>query len=322
MDCWKTVSAMSDLNLDGYKARINAYRQGTSVGKVKTMKKRILDTFYKTPSFFEVAINDEIREVHIISGYQGENILLTKPEESISVGDMVVWHGNTYLCVLVENNKTVQHKGVLQKCNGDLKWQDNYGVIHELPCILTDKTSVYSDGLSKTELMWMGTDQISATVQTNVHTKKIPLNKRFIFTHDANNIYEITRSDDILNKGLSVFVCKKSLYNELTDRLDLNLADYNESVDIKPPLPSNGLDIVGKDRLTVWDEDETYTVSTDEPVHWSITNSDILNITSQDTSSCVINPVSTSEIGKVILRAELVRDRSMYVEKTISLYYQ
>lgn len=321
MDCWKTVSAMSDLNLDGYKARINAYRQGTSVGKVKTMKKRILDTFYKTPSFFEVAINDEIREVHIINGYQGENVLLTKPDEKITVGDMVEWHDDTYLCTLVENNKTVQHKGILQRCNGDLKWQDDDGTVHQIPCILVDKTSVYSDGLSKTELMWMGTDQISATVQTNTDTKKIPLNKRFIFTHDANNIYEVTRSDDILVKGLTTLVCKKSLYNNLTDRLDLNLANYNDQVEVEPELPDNALSITGSERLTIWDEDVNYTVNTNQAVKWTLSNNKTLKIES-DGNNCIVNPISTSKIGKTTLRVELVEDSSKYVEKIISLYYQ
>lgn len=312
---------MKKLNLDGYMSRINAYKQGTGLGKVETMRKRILDTFYKTPSFFEVAINDEMREVHIIAGYQGENILLTKPGEKISVGDMVEWHGDTYLCSLVENNKTVQHKGVLQKCNEDLRWQDDEGVIHEIPCILVDKTSVYSDGLSKTELMWMGTDQISATVQTNVNTKKIPLNKRFIFTHDANNIYEATRSDDILNRGLTTFVCKKSLYNSLTDRLDLNIANYNSKIEVEDELGNGILDIIGEDRLTIWDKDVPYKTNTDKDVKWSLSGDKVLDM-EMDGNNCIINPVSTSMIGRTVLRVELVEDSSIYAEKTISLYYQ
>lgn len=313
---------MKGLNIDGYRARMKAYKQGTSVGKVSAMQKRLIDSFYKTPSFHEVLINNEIREVHIVQGYQGESNLLTKPGEKIEVGNLVKWQDNFYLCSLVENNKTVNYKGILKKCNGILKWQDANGFIYEEPCILIDKTSVYSDGLSKTQYMWMGTDQISATVQTNINTKKISSNKRFIFKNDKNNIYEITRSDDMLNEGLSTFVCKKSLYNSLTDRLDLNLANYKDTNTDIVEHPSDSLIINGNDRLTIWDVDVPYSVNTEKDVMWTLDNDKVLSIKDDIKNTCLISPISTVKIGKATLRVELTDDNTQYAEKVISLYYQ
>lgn len=317
---------MSGLDLDRQRERMEVYKAYGNRGYTDKMQHFITNSFMKSPSYFDVLINNEPRGVQVIEGLEGNNFLLTRPDEKVEVGDLVVWEGDEYLVMKVRNNATVQVKAEMHKCNETLKWQDEDGIIHEVPCILMDKTSVYSDGLSKTKFVSMGTDQISMTVSTSVETSKLPVDKRFIFNNDENNIYKTNRKDDILNKGLTLFVAKKSLYNPVTDSLALNLADYH-GTDVRPPVvdegdgEAEGITIEGEKRLTIWDELVEYTLDTNEDVVWSISPGDILEITKQIENKCWIDPIGTSKIGKSVLRAQIVGSE-VYYEKTIELFYQ
>lgn len=316
---------MSELDLDRQRERLEVYKVYGNRGYTDKMKHFISNSFMKSPSYFDVLINGEPRGIQVIEGLEGNNFILTRPDERVSVGDLVVWEGEEYLVMFVRNNATVQVKAEIHKCNETLKWQDDEGIIHEVPCILMDKTSVYSDGLSKTKFISMGTDQISITVSTSVDVTKLPVDKRFIFNHDENNIYKTNRKDDILNKGLTLFVAKKSLYNPVTDSLALNLANYH-GTDVSPPVidetpPVEGLEIQGKSRLTIWDESVEYSVDTDQEVEWSLVPGDILEITKQVENKCWVSPIGTSKIGESTLRAQIVGTEKHY-EKKIGLFYQ
>lgn len=316
---------MSGLDLDRQRERLEVYKAYGNRGYTDKMKHFISNSFMKSPSYFDVLINGEARGIQVVEGLEGNNFILTRPDERVSVGDLVVWEGEEYLVMFVRNNATVQVKAEIHKCNETLKWQDDEGIIHEVPCILMDKTSVYSDGLSKTKFISLGTDQISMTVSTSVDVTKLPVDKRFIFNHDENNIYKTNRKDDILNKGLTLFVAKKSLYNPVTDSLALNLANYH-GTDVTPPVvgdgePSGELKIEGESRLTIWDEMVEYSIDTSEDVEWSIVPGDILEINKQIENKCWIDPIGTSKIGESTLRAQVVGTEKYY-EKKIGLFYQ
>ena len=232
---------------------------------------------------------------------------------------------DNYLVITkVKHNDLVKYTK-LYYCNQTLTWQDDSNVIHTTPCILSDKTSVYSDGLSKTEFISLGTDQTSIVVQANEHTLKIPLNKRFIFKHDKNNIYEVNRRDNLTLDGLISFVVKKSLYSPLYDNLELNIANYNgkqPEPEPKPPEDTTAIEITGAERFTIWDKDNEYSVNTTKPVLWTLNKTDIIKIISTVDNKCFINPVGTSKIGESIIRCTLVENEDLFVEKKISLFYQ
>lgn len=259
--------------------------------------------------------------------------IFTNLDVPASVGSIVEWDNNNWIIVLRENETIKTHLTFfMTRCNEVLTWQYENKTIHQIPCILADKTSVYSDGLSKTEHLRLGTDQISINIPSNNLTEKIPLNKRFIFKKDANNIYEVSRKDNMLNNGLILLVAKKSLYEPNVDYLEYNLANYegefNPETPTIPDLPNpdipveEKMTISGLDYFTIWDEGEEYVVNTDEPVNWSLDREDLIKITRIEGNKCWISSISTSLIGKSVLRAELVSDKSVFAELLIKKFYQ
>lgn len=316
---------MNSVDLGRYKRRMESYKTQTGQGYIDRMKNHIDKSFAKSPSYFEVEVNGESQGVHIIEGLEGNNFLLTKPDERVKVGDIVLWKEDFYLCIFTRNNSTVQVKAEIQKCNEMLKWRDPEGVVWETPCIVEDKTSVYSDGLSKTKYLSVGTDQVSILVQSNSMTDRLPVDKRFIFSHDSNNIYKTNRKDNILNRGLTLFVAKKSMYDEFTDDLEANLAGFNTS---NPPGEDDyesdaplGKGIYGKESLTIWDDETEYSIVTSHDVVWSVTPGDIIEITRTDGNKCYIKAVGTSKIGKSKLTAT-IEGEDRVVTKQVELFYQ
>lgn len=253
--------------------------------------------------------------------------LFTNLDVPASVGSVVEWDNNNWIIVLRENETIKTHLTFfMTRCNEVLTWQDEHKTIYQIPCILADKTSVYSDGLSKTEHLQLGTDQISINIPSNDLTEKIPLNKRLIFKQDSNNIYEVSRKDNMLNNGLILLVAKKSLYNPNTDHLEYNLADYDGKFDPdipNPDMPVEGaMRISGLEYFTIWDEGEEYVVNTGKPIKWSLDREDLIKITKVEDNKCWMSSTSTSLIGKSVLRAELIEDASIFTELLVQKFYQ
>lgn len=313
------------IDIDRHKRRVQAYKTSSSQGYLDRIRDKINDGFTISPSYFDIAVNGKDRGVHIIEGLEGNNFILTRPGEDMSVGDIVQWNGDKFLCIYVRNNKAIQTKAEIQKCNETVTWQDEQGAIHTTPAIVQDKTSVYSDGLSKKEHISIGSDQVSFTVQSNELTKKIPLNKRIVFNNSADDIYETNRKDNILNKGLTLIVGKKSLYDPNKDRLDLNIADY---IDVEPPTSSGGSDsteltMLGDGRMTVWDSKVEFKVDTTQEVRWTLDTEDYVYIAEVDNNKCYLSPVDVGSIGNSVLTAHVTTSNGeKTVTKHIELLYQ
>lgn len=310
------------------KARMGIYGDSNS----DLLEETIFDNFEDNPSYRELSFNGKVIGVHFISNSMSvkdnsiSRQIIPKPPVKLHMGDMVVDKKDvTWLCVVEDS--LFYNKIAVVPCNHTLKWQDISNNTHTIPCMLADKTSVYSDGLSKTAFISLGTDQISILVQANEETLAIPINKRFIFKNDKNNIYEVNRRDTLTMDGLISFVVKKSLYDPILDNLELNLANYNgkQSETEAPDKPieqePEGLIITGLDRFIIYDKNIEYSVNTDKEVIWTLSRTDVLKFISKDGNKCVISPVSTSKIGKTRLRATLVEDETIFVEKEISITY-
>lgn len=301
------------LNTKLYSERLNAYKVARKDGRIRDIKKGILDNFFHNPSYFEVEINGEPRDVHIISTSGGLKKLLCKPGdyEFIKTGDYVLWKGQHYLCVGIDVDNTVQSVGSIELCNNILTWQDENYAIHTTPCVLGDKTSVYSDGLEKVRYIVLADDQIMITVPDNELIRKLSRNKRFIFNHNKESIFELTRIDNLTQKGLVTFIMKRSQYDANCDNLELNIADYQEIVDPDPPIGNIKIIIVGSDRLmcslseiytaTIYDDDEAI----DGEVFFTISDTSLAKIVTQGNNQCEVKANDKLKLGNVVLTATL-----------------
>lgn len=200
--------------------------------QINYIKDAILDDFEDSPSFQSVTINNADRGIQIvdenaITKNPNKKRVLCKPDEDINTGDDILWNSVHWLCTNVDSDKEIYAKGIIEKCNNTLKWQTSIGEIKEYSCLIADKTSVYSDGINTNKFITLGDDQILITIQNNSDTILLEVDKRFMFNHNKNDIYKLSKIQSLVQEGILYLTMTKDQYSA-NDRLDLNLADYVE----------------------------------------------------------------------------------------------
>lgn len=179
--------------------------------------------------FVDSRIRSEIREATVIS----------RIENHMSIGDYIFKdNGETWLCF--DRDESTIKKYIFKKCNNNLKWQDDEGKIHEYGCIMLDRTSVYSDGLSKTIDLFLQEDQLMAILPKDVLSLDIGLEKRFVI---SGRVYSLLRIDEVSSMGLATLRFKADGYDPNIDDLELGIAgkkpikDEDEEVAEEPVEP-------------------------------------------------------------------------------------
>lgn len=285
------------LNIDLYKSRLNAYKVGSEDSQLDLLKQQILDDFESNPSHKRVKINDVDRSVIMVEKSSlnkkpDEKRILTKPGEVINQGDILEYKDNKWLCIDIDLDTDVYYRADIKYCNNTLKWQDEDDIVHQTPCILSNKSSYSSDELQETNYIVLSDKKISLTVKNDEYTSNIKTNKRVIFNNNSNSVFEIKDIDTLIQKGLIHFVLEKALYRSNVDNLEENLADY-----VKPVEPTPDISIIGDDSFKQYSL-STYTISI--PVTWSVSND---NAQLDDESETSITLFGATK-GSVILTAD------------------
>lgn len=228
------------------------------------------------------------------------------------------------------------YKGVMRNCNFDLKFiiQDKLYLFHSF--IESDKFA-----LNSSQLITLSADTITVTLPSTPITEQIGLDMRFI---SMGRPWKINGLDKT-KVGLINLICKIAPIDTTKDDMENEIAGrYISGVDVlkgntepiypfgdipiepeipvDPPEDTTAIEITGADRFTIWDRDNEYTVNTTKPVIWTLNKTDVIKIVSTVDNKCFINPVGTSKIGASVLRCTLVENADLFVEKTVSLFYQ
>lgn len=219
-------------------------------------------------------------------------------EVNIKRGSMVNFKSEDWIVVTKIESNDVYKLSKIVRCNNVLKFQDDELNIHEIPCKISDKTSVYSDGVEMNKFLALQDDQIMVTIPNNEITKLINLEKRFIF--DNSEIYKLTKIQKLTHPGLLHLVMTKSPYNSQSDRLDLNLADYKElpTTPLTPPTPTE-INIYGDTTIQL-NQTKTYTTDFGGNVIFmlksddGINNTDLASIVEVGGGSCKIKATNLS----------------------------
>lgn len=325
------------LDLELYKDRLDAYKVSGKDGKVDSIKKSIIDSFYDNPAYFEVLINDVPTDVHLLTkkkDSKGQNKLLCKPDENINIGDFVEWENNMYICMDIENDNSIQCTGYITKCNNILTFQTPDKTIHTIPCIITDRASVYSDGVEDGKYLRLPDGLIKIVIPNNELTNTFDLlNKRIIFDHSKESVYEVTKAGKLLKKGLIEIIAEVTDYDPNRDNLELNLADYidtnePEIPEIPPEIPDERnyeIILYGQDTIMLMQTGSYYVrtfdngIETGHDVRFEIDNTSLASIKSQDGRNCTIAANTNFTVGEIKLKAILLVDETVIVEKNIGI---
>lgn len=284
------------------KKRMNLYTYGSAGDSVNDES---FDEFEENPAFRIVKFKGEDIKVHLIDDNIKAGIVqryvIPKPPFKFNVGDMYTDEKDiNWLCWIL--NDFHYNKCLVLPCNDILTYQDPTTLeIITIPCVLTDKSSVYNDGL-KTGVITLQDDQIAIKVPFHPQIAEFNIGKRLIFQH--RTVYELTQINDLTEKGLITLTMKRSQESKVNDRKDLNIADYIEpTIDPDPPKPTE-IVVVGSNTIKL-NQTSIYTVDSVDSILFYLKSDDglgdsnLAQIIEQGSNTCKVKVSgNSSDVNK------------------------
>lgn len=318
------------MGLQHYKDRV-LYNGYTSKERILNDMKDVYE-YYRdlSPETLEVEI-DNVTHRYIIQDrrFADEELthkfMLTPYDETYPEGTYVkLLNKDWFIDYIEEENIERDNAYRLLDCNELLKWQDQEGRIYEFPCNALDKTSVYSDGLSRSEILTTSIYQLQVTIPRNEHTDKIDTHDRFIFANSKFHIYNVTRIDKITKKGLLVIIMKRDEMTKEYDDLANNLSrpiGINASLEYNKIKPDNDYDmeydiaeIIGSNEMSIWDDEQPYKVPNAEIVQWEVDEEFVISRVEDN----ILYLTPKGNFGKVTIKAKA---DGVELEKTIRIVF-
>jgi hypothetical protein len=248
-----------------YQRRINQNGSTQKDRFITNTQRTIIDKFSNTSEL--VTINGTSQEVQIIdenSLFKNPNKkrLLCKPDETISVGDLVVYDSENWLCTDTDDIE-IYIRGIIEKCNSNLKYLDSTetatstwdedDILDETT--IFDESYTYNEGADATILLSdllgvaesasiivapciitdkilldakenkyyiLPDNKIWVIVGTGTDTTSITVGQRFLL---GGNAYKIEAIDNITKPGLITFkMCFDNVIED--DSQTLGIANY------------------------------------------------------------------------------------------------
>lgn len=188
------------------------------------------------PSYKKVKINGVDDVLAINTGTQPYyKKFHTLPDHHIQSGDYVEWANAFWLVKTADFDDELIIDGALQQCNYILRWQDEDLNIIERHAV-TQGATAYNTGLSETQLITVGYNQLLVLIPFDKDTKKLTRERRFFVTNSSNDIrpYRITSFDTTTNvyNGhgyISMMLSEDQIQND--DNLELLICNYHSKED-------------------------------------------------------------------------------------------
>jgi len=187
-----------------------------------------------SPSYYKVYKNFDYTtqyDVQIINdhAYRGDipqKKLLAYPGDSLYKGDIIHWKSTDDYWIVwnVDSQYDVNTKGLIKQCSDSLlKWKDQYGTLHTLPCVITDSTG---GDLSEGKVLWAIDDTIRVFTQYNSDIRK---GTRFILW---GQVFEVTGFSRVGGKNNLSVVYNMNITENISSEDDfVNGIAYNSWVD-------------------------------------------------------------------------------------------
>lgn len=145
-----------------------------------------------------------------------------------------------WLCIESYDVSNIHIEGKLGKCSRFIKWQDKYGIIHQIPVIARNATQ-YNNGEYRDENIFLGSDQIMMYTQLNEITKKLDHGTKFFVDENKDDptVYELTKPDTVdysyMGTGMLSLMLTECTYTPTKEELKLGVCNYKRINTILPP---------------------------------------------------------------------------------------
>ena len=298
-----------------YLELLNVRKAQTKDYGIETHKQNILNNFTTHPSFQDVLIEDIARGVLIVEMSSLEKVpnvkrIISNPDETLDIGNYVEWNSVDWIIVNIDDNKDIDYKGVLVKCESKLNWVDENGVIRTYPCTRSElnKTSL---GGKETQYMIISDKLNKIYVQSNEFTLALRERDglRFIFDEKCFISYDIERH---IPSGVVSISLKEDEINFDTDKIvsyggeDLWIADYTKRDIYSISITSGDIEMVSSSTVQLEYELLKNGEPITEDVTWSTDSASIATVNTTGLVSSVSN--GTANITVIMDDNSLVLD--------------
>lgn len=212
-----------------YLNRLNAYNCQTKDYYIEQNKQLILDGFDVHPSYQDIVVDGVSKGVHIVSdsaldSNPNKKTMLLQPDESLDVGSYLEWASKDWIIYDKDDNRDIQDRVEIYRCNNNLIWIDENGATKNFPCIV-NTTSKSDSGIKESKNIRIIDKDIEVKVQKNEHTSKLIEGKRFIF---EGQVYELGLRAPFVKDGI-IFMYMDFSERSVYDNFELSIANYYEA---------------------------------------------------------------------------------------------
>ena len=207
------------------------------------------------------------------SSTQTVSVITIDEDDTFVQGSILSYDGDYWMCLSCLDYHKQYLKGLFQRCNYKLKWQNEKAEIIER-WVISQDASAYNSGVEGNKTLQYGSDQIMIYIPCDSETIKMPRDKRFMIdiNTDFPTTYKLTRIDTtsrtINGVGYFIWLLTESQLDEQKDNIALMLCDY-----VAPPVKPQPLDIIqysGKAQIRCGGVAKKFTAQTTGNVTWSL----------------------------------------------------
>lgn len=206
------------------------------------------------------------------SSTQTVSVITINEDDTFEQGSLLSYDDDTWLCMSCFNYHGKYLKGLFQRCNYKLRWQNKDGDIIERWVVSQDASS-YNSGVEGNKTLRYGLDQIMVFIPCDEESVVVPRDKRFMI--DCNTEfptpYQLTRVDTtsrtVKGTGYCIWLLTESQLDEQKDNIELMLCDY-----FTPPVKPTPdiIEYVGQPQVRCGGVSKKFSVDTSDVVSWSL----------------------------------------------------
>jgi hypothetical protein len=195
-----------------------------------------------SPSTHLVTINGIEQYVSITHRAKiSEKRICALPGEHLRHGGLVKFNSSTWLITEVDADNEVYERGLMRRCNHQLRWIGRDGIVRTKWCVVEDGTKyLIGEATSRYDnLMVIGDARIAVTIGKDDDTLELNRGLRFLIDDtdvSSPSAYQITKANRFFNtyEGEGVF---RFILNEVVltanDNISERIADYNNWMPVR-----------------------------------------------------------------------------------------
>jgi len=184
--------------------------------EVDQIKYDIYRDFYNSPSYESVLIDGINRDVQIVSDKKDNKNILSLPNETFSVGEIVTWNNNKFLITDVDEDQKVQTNGKITLCNNTISLYKN-NILYQIPIVVESGVRLYMLGTEDNKYIETPSTTIVVRVSNNEITQLIKRND--VYKIGRQN-WKVVDTNDILEPGILILKLEYYAGENITETVE------------------------------------------------------------------------------------------------------